>query len=54
MDDRLQEYSRMVDEYAWYGRGDIVQIAKLARELNRESYMQDIADRKMLVMDADK
>lgn len=42
----IERYSRMVDDFAWYGKGDVFEIAKLAKKLNR-SYMQDIVDRKL-------
>lgn len=45
----IEIYSKMVDEFAWYGNGDIFAIAKLAKKLGR-SYMQDIADRKMALL----
>ena len=42
----LKHYSKMIDNFAWYGKGDIFEIAKLAKKLSRD-YMQDIADRKL-------
>ena len=42
----LTEYSLMIDNFAWFNKGDIMQIAKLAKKLGR-NYTQDIADRKM-------
>lgn len=39
-------YSRMIDDYAWYRKGDVFEIAKLAKRLKR-SYMDDIVARKM-------
>lgn len=47
----LAEYSRMLDEYAWYGKGDIIAIAKAAKELGR-NYMDDIAERKKMLIDS--
>lgn len=49
MFDLLPVYCDMVDDYAWYGKGDIFLIAKLARQLKR-SYMDDIATSKMSAM----
>ena len=36
----------MIDDFAWFNNGDIVEIAKFAKKLGR-NYTQDIADRKM-------
>lgn len=44
--DKLTEYSRMIDNFAWYGEGDIFQIAKFAKQLGR-NYTEDIAERKL-------
>lgn len=49
----IERYSQMIDEFAWYGKGDIVEIAKLAKKLNRY-YTQDIADRKMALQKSAK
>lgn len=49
--ERIEEYSRLIDEMAWYGRGDIFQIAKLAKELGR-NYTEDLAERKKLLIDS--
>ena len=46
MNNELEKYSRMIDDFAWFNKGDIVEIAKLAKKLGR-NYTQDIADRKM-------
>lgn len=51
--DKLTEYSRLIDEFAWYGKGDIFQIAKLAKALNR-NYTEDIANRKLQAMKSQK
>lgn len=48
--DELKEYSQMIDEFAWYGRGDVFQIAKVAKRLKRD-YMQDLAERKQACID---
>lgn len=49
----IVKYSRMIDDYAWYGKGDIFEIAKLAKKLNRH-YTTDIVERKKMVLDAKK
>lgn len=41
----ITEYAKAVDDFAWYGIGDIFAIAKAAKKLGR-NYMQDIADAK--------
>ncbi|WP_041914919.1 hypothetical protein [Selenomonas ruminantium] len=41
----LEEYSRLLDSIAWYNRGDVLELAKMAKKLGR-SYMQDLAERK--------
>ena len=46
MEKELEKYSRMIDDFAWFNRGEITEIAKLAKKLGR-NYTQDIADRKM-------
>lgn len=52
-EDALKTYSKMVDEFAWYKKGDIFQIGKLARELGR-NYTEDIAERKLLKNEVSK
>lgn len=51
--DKLTEYSRLVDDFAWYNKGDIFKIAKLAKELGR-NYTEDIASRKLQAMQSHK
>lgn len=51
--DKLMEYSRMIDEFAWYGKGDIFKIAKLAKKLGR-NYTDDIANRKLQALQSRK
>ena len=51
--DKLTEYSRLIDDFAWYGKGDIFKIAKLDKELGR-NYTEDIANRKLQVMQSRK
>ena len=52
-DEALRDYSRMIDDYAWYSQGDIFAIAKLAKKLKRD-YMQDIVERKKQLLNAQK
>lgn len=47
----LEEYSKAIDSMAWYGEGNLVEIAKLARQLGR-SYTVDIAERKAQALNA--
>ncbi|MBR2075220.1 MAG: hypothetical protein IJ977_08210 [Fibrobacter sp.] len=49
----IEQYSKMVDDFAWYGIGDIFEIAKAAKLLGR-NYMTDIAERKLLLMNSKK
>lgn len=49
----IERYSRMIDDFAWYGKGDIFEIAKLAKKLNRQ-YMADIAERKLALPEISK
>ena len=49
--DLLEKYSRAIDEMAWYGKGNLVEIARLARQLGR-SYTVDIAERKAQALNA--
>jgi len=49
----IERYSRMIDDFAWYGKGDIFEIAKLAKKLNRQ-YMADIAERKLALPEINK
>lgn len=46
LEKELKEYSRMIDDFAWFNKGEIMEIAKLAKKLGR-NYTQDIAERKM-------
>lgn len=48
---KIEDYSRMVDEFAWYRKGDIIAIAKAAKELGR-NYMDDIAESKKKLIDS--
>jgi len=50
-DDLLVRYSRMLDEVAWYDNGDIFELAKLAKQLNR-NYTIDLAERKKQLLDS--
>lgn len=45
----IVKYSRMIDDFAWFNKGDIFEIAKLAKRLNR-NYMEDITERKKMVL----
>lgn len=47
----IEKYSRMIDDFAWYDKGDIFEIAKLAKRLNR-NYMEDITERKKMAFNA--
>ena len=47
----IEKYSRMIDDFAWFNKGDIFEIAKLAKRLNR-NYMVDITERKKMVFNA--
>ena len=49
MENELKEYSKMIDDFAWYNKGDLTKIAQMAKKLNR-SYTQDIAERKMAII----
>lgn len=46
---RLQEYSQLLDSIAWYNEGDVLKLAKMAKELGRD-YMKDLTDRKMAIV----
>ena len=47
--DKLEKYSRLLDELAWYRKGDIFELAKLAKSLGR-NYTQDLAERKQALL----
>lgn len=49
----LSEYSMMIDEFAWYRRGDVMIIARVARQLGRD-YMADITERKLQLINSKK
>ena len=49
----LEQYSRAVDELAWHGKGNLVEIAKMARKLGR-SYTVDITERKAQLLNAQR
>jgi hypothetical protein len=46
----LEEYSHLLDEIAWYNKGDVIQLAKMAKKLGRD-YMRDLAERKSALVD---
>ena len=49
----LEEYSLAIDTMAWDGHGNLVEIAKLAKQLNR-SYTDDIAERKAQLINSQR
>jgi len=49
--DLLVTYSRKLDELAWYNRGDIFELIRLARKLGR-NYTIDLAERKKQLLDS--
>ena len=46
----LEEYSHLLDEIAWYNKGDVIQLAKMAKKLGRD-YMRDLTERKSALVD---
>lgn len=48
----IKEYSRAVDEMAWYGRGDMLKLAKMAKKLGRWSVTDDLAERKQALIES--
>lgn len=48
---KLEAYSRLLDSIAWYNKGDIVKLAKMAKELGR-NYTEDLTERKKLMLDS--
>lgn len=50
-DELIARYSRMLDNIAWYGNGDIFELAKLAKRLNR-NYTIDLAESKKQLLDS--
>ena len=51
MDEKLlEEYSQLLDNIAWYGKGDVIELAKLAKKLGR-NYTEDLAERKSALAD---
>ena len=50
---KLEAYSRLLDSIAWYNKGDIFQLAKMAKELGR-NYTEDLTERKKLMLDSRK
>lgn len=49
----LEQYSLALDNMAWYGQGNLVDIARLAKKLGR-SYTVDIAERKAQLLNAQR
>lgn len=45
----LEKYSAMLDEFAWYNKGSVFELAKLADLLGRD-YMSDLVARKQMLM----
>lgn len=46
----LEDYSRLLDSIAWYNKGDVIELARMAKKLGRD-YMQDLAGRKSALTD---
>ena len=46
----LEDYSHLLDEIAWYNKGDVIQLAKMAKKLGRD-YMRDLTERKSALVD---
>ena len=53
MKNKLKTYSEMLDNIAWYNKGNIFDLAKLAKELGR-NYTQDLAERKQALITQEK
>lgn len=49
----LSEYSQLIDEFAWFRKGDVMIIARVARQLGRD-YMADITNRKFQLINSKK
>lgn len=49
----LAEYSELIDEFAWFRKGDVMIIARIARQLGRD-YMADISERKIQLINSKK
>ena len=50
-DDLLVVYGRALDDLAWYGKGSVYEVAKMAKRLGR-SYTIDLAERKKQFLDS--
>lgn len=50
-DEKIKAYSELLDNIAWYRKGDIFQLAKMAKELGR-NYTQDLTERKMALINS--
>lgn len=46
----LEEYSQLLDSIAWYNKGDVIELARMAKKLGR-NYTQDLAERKSALVD---
>ena len=49
----LAEYSELIDEFAWFRKGDVMIISRVARQLGRD-YMADIIERKIQLINSKK
>lgn len=49
----LAEYCMMIDEFAWYRKGDVMIIVRVARQLGRD-YIADITERKIQLLNSKK
>ena len=53
MNKKVKAYSELLDNIAWYNKGNIFDLAKMAKELNR-NYTKDLAERKQALITKDK
>lgn len=51
--DKLKSYSELLDNIAWYNKGDVIELAKMAKKLGRD-YMKDLTERKMALITPQK
>lgn len=49
----INTYSELLDNIAWYNKGNVIELAKMAKKLGRD-YMKDLTERKMALITPQK
>lgn len=49
----INTYSELLDNIAWYNKGNVIELAKMAKNLGRD-YMKDLTERRMALITPQK